>query len=270
MRQGLYLPKFLKALALDRPARQPAPRQRQRPALAAGLRTRFLARYLDTLASIYIYNEHRGYTSLDRVLEAVRICCPGDDRFIAEITSHRADEYKHYLMFRRWFELQGRMPMAVDRTCGHIDRFVEAVFGCTIEQLDTERIIAEPAEFEKLCRVIMLTEQRGYAQVALLLRSRAVRSDPVLARIFRIIHRDEPSHFLPYRSWLQRNGRPSANARERLTDYVIHKSLMLAKLPALFFNPATRRLTQWPDVDAAAYSTAAVSASAKSVRSHGK
>ena len=33
----------------------------------------FRARFLDVLASIYIYNEHRGYTSLDRVLEAVLV-----------------------------------------------------------------------------------------------------------------------------------------------------------------------------------------------------
>jgi len=211
-------------------------------------------RYLDTLASIYIYNEHRGYTSLDRVLEAVRAVCPDDHRFIAEITSHRADEEKHYRMFRRWFELRGRMPMAVDHTCGHIDRFIEAVFHCTIEQLDTARIIAEPAEFEKLCRVIMLTEQRGYAQVELLLRNAAVLSDPVMERIFRIIHRDEPSHFLPYQHWLERNGKPTANWRERLTDYTIHKSLLLAKLPSLFLNPNVRRLREWPDVDGTVYS----------------
>jgi hypothetical protein len=36
----------------------------------------FRSRFLDVLASIYIYNEHRGYTSLDRVLEAVRARCP--------------------------------------------------------------------------------------------------------------------------------------------------------------------------------------------------
>ncbi len=210
-------------------------------------------RYLDTLASIYIYNEHRGYTSLDRVLEAVRICCPDDHAFIDEIVSHRADEYKHYQMFRRWFELRGRMPMAVDRTCGHIDRFIEAVFGCTIEQLDTDRIIAQPDEFEKLCRVIMLTEQRGFAQVGLLLRNRMVLSDPVMTRIFRIIHRDEPSHFLPYRNWLERNGKPPASWRERLTDYTIHKSLLLAKLPSLFFNPAVGRLREWPDIDDGVY-----------------
>ena len=30
----------------------------------------FRRRYLDLLGSIYIYNEHRGYTSIDRVLAA--------------------------------------------------------------------------------------------------------------------------------------------------------------------------------------------------------
>ena len=94
----------------------------------------FRARFLEVLASIYIYNEHRGYTSLDRVLEAVRARCPDDLAFIAAVEKHRADEYKHYLMFKRWFERRGRMPLKVDRTCGHIDRFIEGVFGCTIEE----------------------------------------------------------------------------------------------------------------------------------------
>jgi hypothetical protein len=121
----------------------------------------FRRRYLDVLASIYIYNEHRGYTSIDRVLEAVIARCPDDDVFIAAIRKHRADERKHYLMFRRWFERQGLMPLSVDRTCGHIDRFVEIVFGSTIDDLDTQAVIANPALFERLCRVIMLTEIRG-------------------------------------------------------------------------------------------------------------
>ena len=80
-------------------------------ALSSGFRTR----YLDVLASIYLYNEHRGYTALDRVLEAVRARCPDDLDFIAEVEKHRADERKHYVMFRRWFERQGRMPLAIDR-----------------------------------------------------------------------------------------------------------------------------------------------------------
>jgi hypothetical protein len=29
--------------------------------------------------------------------------------------------------FRRWFEWRDVMPFAVDRTCGHIDRFVETL-----------------------------------------------------------------------------------------------------------------------------------------------
>ncbi|MBA4042416.1 MAG: hypothetical protein C0474_11630, partial [Sphingobium sp.] len=105
---------------------------------------RFLhRRYLEILASVYIYNEHRGYTSIDRVLEAVRACCPDDHRFIAEVEKHRADERKHYVMFKRWFEINGRRPFKVDRTCGHIDRFVEIMFGRGIDALDTQAIIAD-------------------------------------------------------------------------------------------------------------------------------
>ena len=81
-------------------------------------------RYLDVLASVYIYNEHRGYSSLDRVLEAVRAKYPEDLAFIAKVEKHRADERKHYVMFRRYFESLGRMPYEVDRTCGHIDRLI--------------------------------------------------------------------------------------------------------------------------------------------------
>lgn len=91
-------------------------------------------RYLDLLGSIYIYNEHRGYTAVDRVLEAVRARSPDDHAPIAAIEKHRADERKHYVMFRRWFELRGVMPFSVDRTCGHIDRFVEIMFGSTIDR----------------------------------------------------------------------------------------------------------------------------------------
>ena len=44
-------------------------------------------------------------------------------------------------MFRRWFELQGKMPLKVDRALGHIDRFVEIIFGVTIDDLDTQKVI---------------------------------------------------------------------------------------------------------------------------------
>ncbi|MEY2944279.1 MAG: hypothetical protein RLY97_2293, partial [Pseudomonadota bacterium] len=81
------------------------------------------ARYLDVLASIYLYNEHRGYTALDRVLTAAHAICPDETTFIAAVTQHRAEEEKHYRMFRRWFERQGTMPLAVDAGFGHIDHF---------------------------------------------------------------------------------------------------------------------------------------------------
>ena len=213
----------------------------------------FRQRYLDVLGSIYIYNEFRGYTALDRVLEAVRLRCPDDLDFQAEIEKHRADEEKHYRMFRRWFERQGRMPLVVDRGVGHIDRFIQWVFRCTIDELDTARIVATPEEFERLCRVIMLTEQRGFAQVEVILKNKLIMSDPVMKKIFEIVHRDEPDHFLPYQRWLERQGRATARWNERAADWCIHKVLMFAKLPALFLDARRERMTRWPDEDPAAY-----------------
>jgi len=213
----------------------------------------FRERYLDVLASIYLYNEFRGYTSLDRVLEAVRLRCPDEPEFQAEIAKHRANEEKHYKMFRRWFERQGRMPLQVDAGVGHIDRFIQWVFRCRIEELDTAEIVATPEQFERLCRVIMLTEQRGLRQVEIILKSRIVMADPVMKRIFEIVHKDEPDHFLPYQHWLEAQGRATARWNERAADWCIHKVLMLGKLPALFLDSGRARLDRWPDEDAAAY-----------------
>lgn len=209
----------------------------------------FRRRYLDLLGSIYIYNEHRGYTSIDRVLEAVRMRSPDDTPLIAAIEKHRADERKHYLMFKRWFELQGKMPLAVDRTCGHIDRFVEIMFRRTIDSLDTRAVIASDRLFERLCRVIMLTEQRGHRQVDILLRHPLVRDDKVLMKIFRIIEKDEPSHWAPYEGWLQANGKRPPRWWERAIDGLIHSELLFLKLPALFLNPWMKRRTEWADAD---------------------
>ncbi len=204
-------------------------------------------RYLEVVASIYLYNEHRGYTALDRVLEAARARCPGEAEFIEAVASHRADERKHYLMFKRWFERRGRMPLAVDRSCGHIDHFIQRIFGCKIDDLDTAAVIADGTAFERLCRIIMLTEQRGFAQVEVLLGNRMILADPVMTRIFTIIHADEPSHFLPYQHWLERQGQVQGRWNERLADWSIHKLLMLVKLPVLFFNRGAKRLESWPD-----------------------
>lgn len=206
-------------------------------------------RYLDLLGSIYIYNEHRGYTAIDRVLEAVIARSPGETAFIGAVEKHRADERKHYVMFRRWFETQGRMPLLVDRTCGHIDRFVEIMFGSTIDRLDTRAVIAHDALFEKLCRVISLTERRGHRQVRALLRHPAVRRDPILMKIFRIIEKDEPSHWRPYDDWLRAHGRREPRWWERAIDGFIHSELLFVKLPVLFLTPGLARRARWADAD---------------------
>lgn len=207
----------------------------------------FRRRYLDLLCSIYIYNEHRGYTSIDRVLEAVRARSPDDQVLIAAIEKHRADERKHYMMFKRWFELRGQMPLRVDRTCGHIDRFVEIMFRQTIDDLDTKAVIAHDELFEKLCRVISLTEQRGFRQVEILLRHPLVRHDRALVRIFEVIHRDEPSHWAPYDGWLKANGKREPRWWERAIDGFIHSELLFFKLPVLFLNPWLGRRRDWAD-----------------------
>jgi hypothetical protein len=206
-------------------------------------------RYLDILGSIYIYNEHRGYTALDRVLEAVRARSPDDHRFIALIEKHRADERKHYLMFRRWYEKRGHMPLYVDRACGHIDRFVEIMFGTTIDRMDTHAIVASDRLFERLCRVISLTEKRGYRQVETLLKHPLVQQDAGLMKIFRIIKQDEPSHWAPYDGWLRANSKRDPKWWEQAIDTFIHSELLFVKLPVLFASVGMRRREQWPDAE---------------------
>lgn len=208
---------------------------------------RFKRRYLDLLGSIYIYNEHRGYTAIDRVLEAVRLRWPNDSALIALIEQHRADERKHYQMFKSWFQRSGVMPLSVDRTCGHIDRFVGIMFRSQIDELDPARIIRDDRLFERLCRVISLTEKRGHRQVQLLLASPIIQEDRQLVKIFRIIERDEPSHWAPYDGWLEANSRRQARWWERAIDGFIHSELLFLKLPVLFSNSRLARRTAWPD-----------------------
>jgi hypothetical protein len=211
------------------------------------LRARAHRRYLDILASVYIYNEHRGYTSIDRVLAAVRGRHPKARTFIAAIEKHRRDERQHYLMFRRYFEDLGEMPYLVDNTCGHIDRMIRLTFGCTIDDLDTDEIIGSAELFNRLCRVILLTEQRGMRQVDILLNSPIMTADRRLVKIFKVIERDEPSHWLPYEAWLAENDGGTPTRRERIADAMVHKTLLMVKLPALYLNPRLPRRTEWAD-----------------------
>lgn len=211
------------------------------------MKTWIAHRYLDLLGSIYIYNEYRGYTALDRVLGAVKAKHPEATELIAAVENHRADERKHYTMFKRWFELRGTMPIALDRTFGHIDRFIEITFGTPIDSLDTDAIIASDDLFERLCRVISLTERRGLKQIEILLEHPLVKQDKALLRIFEVVHVDEPDHFEPYDRWLAANSRRNANRREQWIDRIIHSELLFIKLPILFVWLRAPRLTHWYD-----------------------
>ena len=181
------------------------------------------------------------------MLGAVRARFPEEKAFIAEIEEHRRDERQHYLMFRRYFQARGTMPFAVDKTCGHIDRLIRLTFGCGIDELDTDEIIESRTLFDRLCRVIMLTEQRGMRQVEILLRSKLVISDRTHLKIFKVIERDEPSHWAPYLGWLERHGGDMPSLAERLADAWVHRSLILFKLPLLYLNPFLPRRSEWQD-----------------------
>lgn len=202
-------------------------------------------RYLDLIGSIYIYNEHRGYTAVDRILRVVRTRWPDDLILIGAIERHRADEEKHYLMFRRWFERRGVMPFQIDRACGHIDRFVEIMFGSRIDELEPERMTADDKLFARLCRIVALTEKRGFRQLDILLRHPIVQSDRGLMKIFSIIEVDEPSHWAPYESWIEAHSEREVVWWERVLDGVIHSELLFVKLPILFFNWRLPRRADW-------------------------
>ena len=222
----------------------------------------FGRRWVDVVTAIYVYNEHRGYTALDKVLLAVRKHFPRDHRLIADVEQHRADEHKHYLMFKRWFEKRGLMPLFVDRTCGHIDRFVELVFRQRIDDLDIDGFVAG-GNFEELCRVISLTEQRGYRQVEILLHHPLILEDRSLTKIFQIIKQDEPRHWAPYDRWISEHGGRQPAWWERALDTFIHSELLLLKLPILFASPGLERRSTWPDAaDRAVVSDSATLAAA--------
>ena len=95
--------------------------------------------------------------------------------------------------------------------------------------------------------MISLTEQRGMKQVDILLKHPLVKHDKTLIKIFRIIEKDEPSHWAPYDGWLKAHGRREPKWWERAIDSFIHSELLFLKLPVLFFNPWLERRTDWAD-----------------------
>jgi hypothetical protein len=66
-------------------------------------------------------------------------------------------------------------------------------------------------------------------------------------KIFRVIEKDEPSHWAPYEGWMKRHGCRDPKWWERAIDTFIHSELIFLKLPVLFFNPWLRRRDEWAD-----------------------
>ena len=211
-----------------------------------GMFQKFLSRYHTVIASIYLYNEFRGYTELERLLIAVREKFPTETEFIRAVEKHTDDERKHYKMFRHYFESHGLMPLAVDRNSGYVDKFVKLIFRRKLSDLNTATILGNNEEFFKLCRLVMMTEFRGMKQVTALLNSSLIRRNEELLRIFRIIERDEPTHCYPYQQWLRSRSSHEAGWRERVTDLWVHYSLILIKFPLIFLNPFHRRFHEFP------------------------
>jgi hypothetical protein len=207
---------------------------------------RVLSRYYTVVASIYLYNEFRGYTELERLLTAVRQKFPEEHEFIQAVEKHTDDERKHYKMFRYYFECRDIMPLAVDHASGYIDKFVKLIFRRKLEDLNTSAILQSNQEFFKLCRLIMMTEFRGMKQVDSLLHSPLIRRNSDFMRILRIVERDEPTHCYPYQQWLRSRESHESGWRERVTDLWVHYSLILIKFPVLFLNPFHPRLNQFP------------------------
>jgi hypothetical protein len=206
----------------------------------------FPERFYEVVASVYLYNEFTGWRGLERLLDAVKRRMPEEREFISVIEKHAADERKHYLLFRRFFQNRGKMPLKVDATFGYVDQFVRLIFRRSLEGLDQEAILADDRQFFSMCRLIMMTEFRGMKQVAALLGNRLIRRHPDLERIYRVIERDEPSHCIPYQRWLTTKGGHLPGFAERLADFWIHYSLVALKIPLLFLNVLTPRLREFP------------------------
>lgn len=196
--------------------------------------------------SIYLYNERQGFLQLEALLKAFRQKYPQDQEMAAAIAKHAADEKKHYLMFRNYFEQTGQMPLSLDERIGYVELFILHVFHRPLKMLRQEEILSDEKAFFRLCRVILMTESRGLKQVKWLLKTRWLESEPRLRKIFQIIERDEPSHFLPYQSWLRKHGADLPTFRERAVELWIHGTLVFFRIPALYFKFRNPRLKEFP------------------------
>ncbi len=205
-----------------------------------------MERFKQLVLSVYLYNEWRGFLQLERdlipALEKPGDCPPA---FLAEVKKHAADERKHYFLFKEYFRKRGVMPFRVGRAVGYFDFLSRLLVGKPSND-SAAGIVRDRKRFADLCRAVVVTEHRGIQQVDAILRWPSFRRDHYLLRIFRIIRRDEPSHYLPYEAWLKKNHQPLPSLRDRVVDVAVHYSIAVLVIPFLFLNPVLPRLKRFP------------------------
>ncbi len=206
---------------------------------------RMIDRFYDVLLSIYIYNEYVGYTELEKLYAEVINKYPNEKEFIASVGKHAADEKKHYLMFKNYFQKNKSMPFAVTKDIGYIDLFIKHIFKTNLQSLDQKMIINDEKKFMNLCRLIMMTEFRGMKQVKTLLNSSLIKRNEALTKIFKVVERDEPSHCYPYQYWLKKFNSHEPRLKEKLVDLWIHYSLTIIKVPILLLNGKLKRMNEF-------------------------
>jgi hypothetical protein len=214
--------------------------------VAATRRSVVVERFHDALMSVYLYNEHRGYTQLEALEAALRRARPSEHELIAAIASHARDERRHYRLFRAWFVRRGVMPLRIDAASGYIDRLVHVVTRESLDAFDLGATVADDAALTRLFRLVVLTERRGLAQVRWLLRLAPILLDHDMRAMFQVIEHDEPAHFMPYQAWLDLRAGVAATVYERLADQYTHLAIVCAGFPRLLCDPRVQRLDAFP------------------------
>ena len=203
-------------------------------------------RFLDLVLSLYLYNEYQGYTQLQFLMSLIEEHLPEEKSFLAALRKHAADEEKHCLLFTRYFRSENRMPFKVQKSVGYFDLLVRTFLGRWTWELGEKEIFQRPGGFSQLCRIVMMTEFRGMKQVEQLLSWKMIRNHAQLHRIFKVIEKDEPSHYLPYRDWLMKSNERMPSFPERFLDIVVHYTIALVVFPLLFLSPGLSRMQAFP------------------------
>jgi hypothetical protein len=214
--------------------------------IASTQRPLVIERFHEVLMSVYLYNEHRGYTQLEALASALRDARPSEHALVDAVAVHARDERRHYRMFRAWFVRRGVMPLRIDSASGYIDRLVIAATGASLDTVDLALAAANDAALTRLFRLIVLTERRGLAQVRSLLRLSSVLLDRDMRAMFEVVERDEPAHFLPYEAWLARQYAVAPTRRERWADVCTHSMIVGLGVPRLLCDLRVQRLDAFP------------------------